>query len=117
MVYGNENLLKIALFNLIDNALKFSDNQMVEISLTFQNHRIRLEIIDQGMGISEEDLPHIFTPFYRSSDAKIKRGSGLGLSLVRKIVHLHNGKIEAKRNTPIGTIFFLEFSANSSSKL
>lgn len=94
LVYANENLLKIAFFNLCENAVKFSDSGTVNIFIYFVKKTIIVEIVDSGAGIDAESLPHVFEPFYRSPGAKRHAGHGLGLSLVKKITDLHHGEIE-----------------------
>lgn len=87
-VKGNALLLKIAIANLIDNAIKYSSKEAcVHISL----HQDTLCILDEGMGIHETEIPHVFTQFYRCEKSKHStHGSGLGLAIVKSIIDLHN---------------------------
>ncbi|PKP04529.1 MAG: two-component sensor histidine kinase [Bacteroidetes bacterium HGW-Bacteroidetes-9] len=90
---GNENLLKLIIVNLLDNACKFSLGKTVSATLSYNSDDIHLKVEDKGIGISKEDLPHIFEPFFRAQNAQKITGHGIGLSLIAKIVKLHNGRI------------------------
>jgi signal transduction histidine kinase len=92
-VSGNEQLLKTAFINLMDNACKYSENQKVEIHLASKEHKLIVEFSDKGIGVSEDDIPHLFEPFFRSKNVGLLQGHGIGLSLVERIVRLHNGYI------------------------
>lgn len=93
IVNGNEQLLKIALLNVIENACKYSPEKKANVSLKIDNNNIVLEIKDEGIGIAANELTKIFEPFYRGQNAKTYNGNGIGLSLTKKIVELHKGKI------------------------
>lgn len=103
-IQGNTNLLKTAIINLFDNACKFSLNGPVEVGLSRVNNQIQLIIKDSGMGISENDLEKIFTPFYRGNNAMGIKGSGVGLSLSAKIINLHKGTLDVQSKLDKGTI-------------
>lgn len=113
LVYANENLLKIALFNLCENAVKFSGSKIVNIYTKFKADIIEIKIVDTGQGIDELSLPHVFEPFYRSPDAKNQSGHGLGLSLVKRIIDLHHGKIEIESIKGEGTTVKLQLPVAS----
>ncbi len=102
-IMGNENLLKLIFVNLIDNACKFSEGGVVKASLGFFPDHVLITIKDSGIGIESEDLPHIFEPFYRASNASNHKGHGIGLSLIQKIVKLHKGDIQIESNKGEGT--------------
>jgi len=91
---GNENLLKLVFINLIDNGWKFSDNKPVKASIEYRTENIKVTMEDQGIGIPEEDLQHILEPFYRAQNAQNKKGHGVGLSLIAKIINLHSGLLK-----------------------
>ncbi|MEM6806518.1 MAG: ATP-binding protein [Bacteroidota bacterium] len=94
LVYGSPYLIQTALANVLENALKYSDEEdavTVEFSSRHSHHLIR--IIDKGVGIPKEDLEKIFLPFFRSTNARRKKGHGIGLALVKNIIELHKGKI------------------------
>jgi signal transduction histidine kinase len=107
-VKGNENLLKLIFANLIDNACKFSDGKPVRVDLEFNRDHILIKVADNGIGISREDMPHIFEPFYRAQNVAHTRGHGIGLSLISKIVTLHNGSIRFDSEPGRGTTVFVK---------
>lgn len=104
-VTGNENLLKLIFVNLIDNACKFSDNKPVKVILDYRKDNVKLSFHDQGIGIAPEDIPNILEPFYRAANAQNKKGHGIGLSLISKIVNLHHGSIQIDSKLGTGTVF------------
>jgi signal transduction histidine kinase len=104
-VPGNPALLKSAFKNLIENACKFSPELKCEVSMIFVDQHILVTVIDDGIGISEDELPHIFEPFYRANDTRGIAGHGIGLSLVNKIIELHKGKIWVTSVPSVGTKF------------
>ncbi|MDX5438524.1 MAG: HAMP domain-containing histidine kinase, partial [Pontibacter sp.] len=93
---GNRSLLQIAITNVIENAVKFSDGNGVKVYLTAEAQRVKLVVEDKGMGIPAQDLPHIFQTFYRATTARGHKGTGIGLSLTEKIMKLHDGNIEVE---------------------
>ena len=92
---------------LIDNALKYSNNKLVEIKVKKKGILI---VEDKGIGISSEDLPHIFDRFYRSDKARSKDGYGLGLSIAKQIANNHKAKINVDSKIGVGTTFKVFFS-------
>jgi signal transduction histidine kinase len=106
--YGNEFLLRSALINLLDNCCKFSDDHKASVIIDF-NSKHQLQIRDKGQGISTEDLPFIFEPFFRGAQNGHKKGSGIGLSLVKSILQLHHISIEVESSLNLGTNFSLYF--------
>lgn len=109
IIKGNEHLMKMAISNILENACKFSDNKEVNAILEFGEGEVRLNIVDQGIGIPEKDIQNIFEPFYRASNVKNYQGSGIGLALTKKIIHLHKGTIHIRSNINNGTIVDLIF--------
>jgi two-component system OmpR family sensor kinase len=107
-VVGDRDLLVLAFYNLVDNALKFTpSDQPVEIRALEDGRSIFVEVADSGMGIQPDDLPKIFEDLYRGSNARGTEGSGLGLALVNRIITLHSGKIivRSRQEDPRGTVF------------
>ena len=107
-VIGDRDLLVLAMYNLVDNALKFtSEQEPVEVRALEDGKAIVVEVADSGGGIAAEDLPKIFEELYRGSNARGIEGSGLGLALVGRIVDLHGGQIEvrSRQENPRGTVF------------
>ncbi len=107
IVPANYNLLKIAVANIIDNAFKFSDKKEVFVSLLVERETISIHIRDQGLGIPAEDVERIFDPFFRSENVIHLPGFGIGLPMVQKIMHLHNGDIQVNSKMGVGTLITL----------
>ncbi len=115
-VLGNRTLLSQVFTNLISNAIKFSpDKSRISISFSrgVRSHEeqfIRVEVKDQGFGIPPQDLPNLFTKFYRASNALGSEipGTGLGLAIVKRILELHHGKISALSTEGEGTAMIIE---------
>ena len=99
--------MKRAVNNIISNSVKYmdKDDPKIGISLLDEGDFVRIDINDNGIGISSEDLPYIFDRFYRTDSSRnsSKGGSGIGLSIVRKIVEDHGGRIWAKSEPGSGT--------------
>lgn len=107
-VMGNETLLKTAFINLMTNACKFSPDCEVNLKLYTCNRSVCMEFNDKGIGIPKEEMDRIFEPFYRGSNITGRRGHGLGLPLVKKIIDLHKGTIMVSSELNKGTKFVLE---------
>jgi signal transduction histidine kinase len=105
MVMANEALLRIALQNLFENACKFSKLQPVFVILNADApDTIQLTIADNGIGIPQAERDKVFQPFFRASNTEHIKGSGVGLSLVQRIVHLHHAQLNIAANLPVGTV-------------
>jgi signal transduction histidine kinase len=100
---GDEDLLKIAFSNLIDNACKYSPDHSVIIKLGNNEKYIEVIFEDKGIGISENEMDKIFEPFYRGSNTGSVPGTGIGLSLVNRIIRNHNGTIKVSSKPGKGT--------------
>lgn len=111
-ISANKTLLNIAFNNLISNAFKFSDNKPVTCSLDADNESITVIIKDNGIGIPDEDMERVFTSFYRSPNARQFQGSGIGLYVTEKIIHLFNGSIAIASKSDEGTAFTVKFGAS-----
>lgn len=98
------SILRLAILNLIGNAVKFSDRKpvIIRLDLTRYGH-IRIEIIDQGIGIPHGELRHIFQPFYRGANTSGYKGTGIGLALAKRIIELHNGRLTIESKAGEGT--------------
>lgn len=107
-VFGNTNLLYIALKNIIENGCKYSDNNQSNISVVFDKTDILIKVANQGDVIAEADIQNIFQPFFRTDSSKQKPGFGLGLTLARRILFLHKGTISVESNQNTGTLFTLQ---------
>lgn len=109
-LYADKHLILVVLTNLIDNAINASkENSMIEVVAYSEDDKTIIKILDQGQGIDEKDLPYIFQPFYKSDKNRsaVYKGAGLGLSLSKKIIDLHNGDIEIKSQKNIGTEIYI----------
>ena len=102
-IKGNEQLLHLALINLISNACKYSNNKPVVFSIGTSGKNVILAIKDIGIGIPESELKFIYDPFFRASNASEFEGYGIGLPLARNIVRLHAGEITVISKEKEGT--------------
>lgn len=104
-VQGDRDLLLLALYNLLDNALKFSAAATtVAITAREDGSVVTLEVADQGCGIAPGDLPHVTEELYRGEYAQGVEGSGLGLALVERVAELHGGSFAIRSRAGQGTI-------------
>ncbi len=109
MVQGDETLLRQAISNLIDNAIKYSpQNSHINMTVSRKDDHIEFKIQDNGIGISSSDLPFIFDEFYQVQVNNNQEGIGLGLTLVRSIAEAHGGQIWVQSNNDAGAIFGLQ---------
>ncbi len=107
-IKGDRLLLQLAVNNLIENAIKYSEKQKpVTVLLQKNNKETQLLVKDLGKGIARQEKKKIFEKFYRAGDENTRntKGTGLGLYLTKKIVKDHNGNITVQDNTPSGCIF------------
>jgi heavy metal sensor kinase len=103
---GDEDLLRRLLFNLVDNAIKFTPaSGTVTIETTCADSEARIVVADSGIGIAPEHLPHVFQRFYRVDPARESDmgGAGLGLAIARSIAQAHGGSIEIESTVGVGT--------------
>jgi signal transduction histidine kinase len=100
---GNEYLLKNALLNVLENGCKFSQDRHCRAIIRHTSQEVILSVADSGIGIAAEDLPHVFTPFYRGANKTFAAGSGIGLSLTSKVIALHQGRIQLESAAGKGT--------------
>ncbi|RDV16193.1 sensor histidine kinase [Pontibacter diazotrophicus] len=104
LVKGNEALLLIAVLNVLENAIKFSPSGKVATGrIVVQKQEVWLEVTDRGIGISEEDLKHVFVPFFRAENVRSITGHGIGLPLAERILKLHHGTIIVNSKVHEGT--------------
>lgn len=108
-VLGDRDYLYQMLMNLVDNGIKYSrlEGGEVIISVLEEREQLYVRVSDEGVGIAEEDLPHIFNTAYRAPDARSfrRKGSGLGLTIAKRIVEQHGGLIRAQSQPGEGTTF------------
>ena len=104
-VLGDRDLLTMAFRNLIDNALKFThDNGHIEVRLTDDGSEVILEVADNGIGIAEDEIQHVDKELYRGRNAVRVGGSGLGLTLVQRVLDLHHFRMTVRSREGQGTI-------------
>ena len=107
-VTGRPAELERAVLNILDNAAKWSPpDGVVTVTLTTDDGHARIVVQDQGPGIAEDDLPHVFERFYRAGDARALPGSGLGLAIAQQVVTQHGGRVEAGNADEGGARFVL----------
>jgi signal transduction histidine kinase len=108
-IKGAANLLERVLLNIFQNSIDHTNaGGLVTAKVVIEGPEIVLSVRDNGSGISERDLPHIFTRFYKGESEK---GNGLGLSIVKEIVMQHKGKIEVASAEGVGTTITVQFPA------
>lgn len=113
-IQGDQDLLFLAVHNLLENAIKFTrPGDTIEVRAFEDGQSVVIEIADTGQGIPEEDLPHVWEELYRGSGARGIPGSGLGLALVRAITERHNGQVSLRSKAGKGTVFGLHLPMNS----
>lgn len=100
---ANKNLIKLAITNIVSNACKYSNNKPVTVTLESKLNVLTVAIKDQGIGIPQSDIQHIFEPFYRASNTSQFKGYGVGLPLSLNIIRLHRGSIGISSQEKVGT--------------
>ncbi|CAG0965578.1 Signal-transduction histidine kinase senX3 [Anaerolineae bacterium] len=107
-ISGDHDLLVLAIHNLVDNALKFScADDTIEVRAFEDGPMVAIQVADTGLGIAEDDLPHVWEELYRGQSARSVPGSGLGLALVRAIAERHSGHLSLRSIEGQGTIVTL----------
>lgn len=107
--FGDERLLEVALTNLINNAYKFTSqiiNPKIEFGAQSENGKITYYLKDNGAGYDMKDASKLFEPFHRLPSAKMFEGTGIGLTIVQRIINRHGGKIWAEGELDKGATFF-----------
>ncbi len=115
-IYIDKDLFRVAVNNLLTNAIKYNREQGdVTVTVAETDDRIAIKVRDSGIGIHEDDLPHVFDKFFRSADVEAQKrgGHGLGLSLAREIVELHGGRIRVQTTPGEGSEFTIELRTRS----
>ena len=108
-IYANKEMLNQVWLNLLDNAIKFNnENGLVSVNMKKKEKEILITIIDSGIGISKEVVSKVFDKFYQEDTSHSTKGNGLGLTIVKKIIELHGGTIECESIVSKGTKFTIE---------
>lgn len=114
-IYCNQTMMIRAFTNLITNAIKYNkENGTIMIRFKKENNQLITMISDTGVGIAKDKLEQIFNPFYRVDESRNQNNEsiGLGLSLVREVILLHNGEIQVESIEGVGTTFFIHLPLN-----
>jgi signal transduction histidine kinase len=116
--YVDPHRIQEVLTNLINNAIKYTPEGGVTVTLTGDQTTIQVQVSDTGPGIPSDDLPHLFQKFYRVDNSMTRTigGTGLGLFICRKIVELYNGRIWVESELNKGSIFFINLPRLSSTQ-
>ena len=105
-VYGNHGLLSRAISNLVLNAYRYGkENGHIDVSLRKEADQVILTVADDGIGISDKDLPKIYDRFFRADSSRTNSGTGLGLSITKEIVQFHDGSISVDSHLGAGSVF------------
>lgn len=112
-ITADQSLMTQLFVNLIGNAIKYgSTGGNVWLNASRKGIGTQIEVSDDGVGISKEDMPHVFERFYRADKARDRSGSGLGLAIVKWIVELHHGTIAVRSSLGHGTAFIIVLPRN-----
>lgn len=112
LIEADESRINQVIYNIIGNAIHYTGtNKRVTVRQIIKNDRVRIEIQDYGKGIKEEELPHIWNRYYRSDKVKERQivGTGIGLSIVKEVLELHQAKYGVKSKVNEGSTFYFEF--------
>jgi signal transduction histidine kinase/serine phosphatase RsbU (regulator of sigma subunit) len=107
-VYADENRLQQILYNLVGNAIKFTESGRIEISAKVVDNYLEVSISDTGIGVAKNKLNRIFESFEQAEGSTARKygGTGLGLAITKQLVQLHGGKIWVKSEVGVGSCFF-----------
>lgn len=107
-IVSSQTLLELVINNLISNAIKFTDNGEINVSLKSNDDYVVLKVQDTGCGISKEVGEHIFDKFYQGDTSRASEGNGLGLSLVKRVIDLIGGEIAVESSINVGSTFIIK---------
>lgn len=103
-------LFEHALSNFLSNALKYSpENSTSKLTLNFNENELQISVKDNGIGIPEDELPHLFDPFYRATNAKDVSGTGLGTAIAKEYLELIGGEVTVISELNVGTEILITF--------
>ncbi len=113
-VYLDKKLMRQIISNLVSNAIKYSpDGKIIAVSLVHTGNALVLRVRDEGIGIPEADLAHLFEPFHRAANVGTISGTGLGLTIIKESVELHGGTLSVASQVGIGTTFTVNIPLTS----
>lgn len=110
-VYADEMKISQVIYNLINNAITYvGEDKIIDVNQKFNDNMVTIEVVDNGEGIEEEFLPHIWDRYYRNNGVhkRASVGSGLGLSIVKGVLDMHNAKYGVISNKGIGSTFWFQ---------
>jgi signal transduction histidine kinase len=111
IIWGNSDDLIRLFVNLIDNAIKYTTSGNIDVQVSAAGEKtVRVVVADTGIGISVENLPHVFDRFFRADKSRFSRGAGLGLAIAKEIVVEHHGTIDASSSVGQGTSITIQFA-------
>jgi signal transduction histidine kinase len=105
LVFGNVDLIYIAIRNIVENGCKYSPDNTSRIQLSFEGNDTIIEVKSNGIPIAADDIEKIFQPFFRSTTSAGKSGFGLGLALAKRIIALNKGTLTVQSDEKNGTLF------------
>jgi len=108
-LYGNSQLFELAVSNILLNACKYSYGKPITFAVAASSANIIFIVTDQGIGIPESQIKHVFDPFFRASNAKKTLGYGIGLPLAQNIIRLYKGSITISSKENVGTEVIVKF--------
>ena len=114
IVYGNEELLVVAVKNIVSNACKYSSDHKAIIRFEANETQLLIHVEDNGIGIPSAQIENIYQPFYRVDESRATEGFGLGLSLAERIIKLHKGIIQVHSTPGKGSRFTIILRTNRS---
>lgn len=103
-IHADRDLLQLALYNIIENAIKYSDkDDRIEVRASDDQNWVKIEISDTGLGIAPHDVDKVWEELYRGNNGRHRKGTGIGLSLVKRIIERHDGRINLESKEGMGT--------------
>lgn len=108
-IHADRDLLQLAIYNLLENAIKYSNGgDHIEIRASDENKTVKIQIADTGLGIPNKELHSVWEELFRASNARDRKGTGIGLPLVKRIIERHNGVISIDSIEGKGTRITIE---------
>lgn len=116
-ISGDWDLIFLAMYNLLDNAVKYSQpGATIEVRGRENGHLVMIEVADTGPGIKEEELPHVWEELYRGQLGRSVPGSGLGLAMVRAVIERHGGTVALDSKLDQGTVVTVQLPVEEPGK-